>query len=372
MRASCCESERAGPLGLEQPAALERAARSRGDLLGELEILGREPPLRPEADEDERGRLAAHRDREERRKRRRRPVRVEARVGREVGCGEHVAVGRRLGERARDRQRPQLVRDVVAAGNREAARLADEHRREVAAERLGCGERGRVVGIRKRERLTEERGDAIEAALHARLMRPLGEGLGVPQRERGERREGAEQLLVVPVELARRVLDADADHAERLAARTPSARRAPARTRRRRVRDRRGDRLVVVDRDRAAGDDRRGRYALLGRELEADERRVEAVHRGAAKDVALAVEEVAVGGVGLEQLRHLLDEQAQHRLELELAGDDLRREEQRGLLLEAAAVLGQRVAERDRGAKPLERERRLGRERLQERRAPRP
>ena len=43
-------------------------------------------------------------------------------------------------------------------------------------------------------------------------------------------------------------------------------------------------------------------------ELEVEQRLVEAVHRDAPEDTALAVEEVAVGGVGVEQVADLVDE----------------------------------------------------------------
>ena len=74
------------------------------------------------------------------------------------------------------------------------------------------------------------------------------------------------------------------------------------------VRDRCGKRQVLVRRDGARLPQRGRGDALRRCELEADEAGVEAMHGGAAKDAALVVEEIAVGGVGAEQLRHLLDE----------------------------------------------------------------
>ena len=62
----------------------------------------------------------------------------------------------------------------------------------------------------------EDRRDAGEAALHARLPRALLVGLGVPQRERRQRGEGADDVgvaLAEPALFARR----GAEHAARLA-----------------------------------------------------------------------------------------------------------------------------------------------------------
>ena len=59
-------------------------------------------------------------------------------------------------------------------------------------------------------------GDAVEAALHARLARPLRVALRVPQRQRGERRERLEQLDVRVGERPLAVTDPDAEHAARL------------------------------------------------------------------------------------------------------------------------------------------------------------
>ena len=51
---------------------------------------------------------------------------------------------------------------------------------------------------------------------------------------------------------------------------------------------------------------------LACRELEAEQRPVEAVHCDAAEEPALAVEQVAVGRVRVEQLRELVGESLQH------------------------------------------------------------
>ena len=91
---------------------------------------------------------------------------------------------------------------------------------------------------------------------------------------------------------------------------------------------------VVTGRSRA---ERQAGEAGVGRELEADERRIEPVDGGAAQHAPLDVEEAAVGAVDAEQLRHLLDEPLQHELELELARHRARRLQQRRLLAPAGA-----------------------------------
>ena len=65
------------------------------------------------------------------------------------------------------------------------------------------------------------------------------------------------------------------------------------------------------------------------------------MHGGAAKHVALAIEQVAVRRVGAEELRHLVDEPLEHDVELELAGHDLRGMQEGSLLRDAATVLGE-------------------------------
>ncbi len=82
---------------------------------------------------------------------------------------------------------------------------------------------------------------------------------------------------------------------------------------------------------------------MLRRELESDEGRVEPVDRGAAKHAPLGVEEITVRRVGAEQLGHLLHEPFEHRLDLELARHDLRRVQERRLLVEAAPVLCEQI-----------------------------
>ena len=62
----------------------------------------------------------------------------------------------------------------------------------------------------------------------------------------------------------------------------------------------------------------------------------------------LGVVEVAVRPVGLEQLSELVDEPLQHRLEIELAAQDLGGAQKRGLLPETLAVLREQAAETNR------------------------
>ena len=59
---------------------------------------------------------------------------------------------------------------------------------------------------------------------------------------------------------------------------------------------------------------------------------------GAAQDSALPVEQVAVGGLAIEQPRDLVDEPLEHRLELELARDDLGRTQECRLLQQPPSI----------------------------------
>jgi hypothetical protein len=136
-----------------------------------------------------------------------------------------------------------------------------------------------------------------------------------------------------------RITQADAEHAARLARphhrRDERAREADVRL----VRHRRFDRRIVVRGDRRRAVERRARDPELRRELEADERGIESVYRRAPEHAALHVQQVAVGRVRTEQLRHLFDEALQHRVELQLARHDLRGMQQRRLLFESPPVL---------------------------------
>ncbi len=93
------------------------------------------------------------------------------------------------------------------------------------------------------------------------------------------------------------------------------------------------------------------------------------VHRGTAKHSSPRVVQVAVCGVGFEQLRHLDDQALQDGLHLELARHHLRRLDERRLTVEPPAVLlqelrgvegetdfaGDRLGERDFGLRPVPR-----------------
>src|SRR5947208_1709045 len=68
--------------------------------------------------------------------------------------------------------------------------------------------------------------------------------------------------------------------------------------------------------------------ALTHRKLEAEQRPVEAVHRDAAEQPAFSVEEVAVRGVGVEELRELVGQPLQDDGQVELAAEHVRRPEQ--------------------------------------------
>ena len=99
---------------------------------------------------------------------------------------------------------------------------------------------------------------------------------------------------------------------------------------------------------------------LVGGELEADEVGGKTVDGGAAERAARRVEQVAVGGVDLEQLRHLVDEELEDCVELELASERLRGLQEAGLLLDPPLVLRQE-------ARRVQRERRLAGHRLRHR-----
>ena len=96
---------------------------------------------------------------------------------------------------------------------------------------------------------------------------------------------------------------------------------------------------VIVRESRGALPDRPARKSPVGRELEADELRLQPVHGGASQRPVLAVEQVAVGCLALEQAGDFVDEPLDHSLELELTGHDLRRAQKRRLLQQTLPVL---------------------------------
>ena len=90
---------------------------------------------------------------------------------------------------------------------------------------------------------------------------------------------------------------------------------------------------------RPALPNRAGGETAVERELEAHELCRKAVDGGAAEHRARLVIEVAVGRVGVEQLCDLVGEALQHAAQLEVAGQDLGRAEQRALLADPLPVL---------------------------------
>ena len=241
-----------------------------------------------------------------------------------------------------------------------------EHGGRAPSERLGSGLGDRLERRGAGQRLPEHRSDAVEAALDPRLPRALREHLGVAQRERGEPRERLEDVRV-PVDEARSLAPPDAEHPVHLVA--PEHRRGDhvGEAVVGRVRNRRRDLAVRALDQRPSLADGGARQALAHRELEVEQRPVEAVHRDAAEEAALAVEEVAVGGIGVEQLGELVGQPLQDDRQVELAAEHVRRPEQGALLRELLLVPLQRLLERDAGAQPLERDGRLGGERLHHR-----
>ena len=107
---------------------------------------------------------------------------------------------------------------------------------------------------------------------------------------------------------------------------------------------------VVGGHDRAALADRQAGKSAAGGQLEADEGLVEAVDGGAAEHGALRVVQVAVGGVGLEQLGHLVRQPLHDRVPLEHAAQHVGGAEQSRLLRDPVAVLLEQAAETDRQA----------------------
>ena len=169
-------------LRLEQPTAVERTPGGTRDLLRELEVVLREVTLRLEEHEHQAA-VSGHRNREQRLERALPPVGLEPVVAEDAARREHLAVGRGLRQGAGQHECAHHLGQGVAADERETAGRGHEHRREIAAERLGRRLRRRVIRLGERQRLTEQRRNPIEAALDASLARPLGIALCVPQRE---------------------------------------------------------------------------------------------------------------------------------------------------------------------------------------------
>ncbi len=301
-----------------------------GDLLGEAEILRGERARLAEAHDDQAAGSVRDGDREQRGDGRALPCPAEPLVSDDRGRGEHLARRPSLVERRWNLDRAHLRGQPVRPGDRKPRGGRCQDRREISAERLGRRLRGRVVRLVERQRLSEKRRDAGEAALEPRLAGARLEALRVAKSQRGQRREGLEQLDIVVVETAFGVAHSDTEHAEPFA--RPHHRRfEPERER------------VVGGVGQAADDAlfavRHLRHPALRDELEPDQAGVESVDRGTAQDPPLAVDEIAIRRVDPQERRHLLDESQEDGVERQLARDDLGGVEQGLLLLEPAGVL---------------------------------
>src|SRR5439155_2880988 len=194
----------------------------------------------------------------------------------------------------------------------------------------------RIERLGARERLREEVRDSRERPLDTRLPASLREALGVAEAERGETGERLEQIEVIMVEWPPSAAAlADAENAADLAA---PDHRGDERVREAAVRIVRYlllELVVGLDCDRTLPLHRERGNTAVGRKLEADQVLVEPVDGCTAQRATLGVEEIAVRSVDAEELRHFLDEPAQHDVEVELAADRLRGVEQRALLLDA-------------------------------------
>src|SRR6185503_5323565 len=80
----------------------------------------------------------------------------------------------------------QQARKVVQALEPQVVLARHQHGGAATAERVGRGLGERVKGLLARERLAEDGGDPVEAALDPGLAGALGEALRVAKRERGE------------------------------------------------------------------------------------------------------------------------------------------------------------------------------------------
>ena len=341
---------------LVELASLERAACGPGKPPRELQVVVDELARRSEEDDHQAAVLPARRvdgDRKQRaeaRLDRQAPPRLaEAIVVRDVRRSEHAALGSAglehrcgIGEPV-SQELGERFGQLHRRGQRQAPRLRHQHCCCGAAERLGRSLSDRVQSRRLRERLGERRGDAEEAALDPRLADALFEARGVPHGQRREPRECLEQLGVGVVEVAFRVPRAHAEDATRIARPGHRCCDRAGEARVRLVRHGLLPVVVVVGEHGAALPEGFTGEPATRRELELQQRRVEPVDRGAAQNLALLVQQVTVGRVGVEQLRHLDDEPLQHGLQPQLAGDDLGRLQQGLLLFEPLRVLLQQA-----------------------------
>ena len=240
----------------------------------------------------------------------------------------------------------EIRRQLVRPDRLEAAARRHEHGGRGSSERLGGRLRDRLERRGARQRLPEHGRDPVEAALNPRLPCALREHLGVPQRERREPGESLENARV-PLREAAALATTDAEHAAHLVAPGHRRRDHVGEAFVRRMRNRRRD-LAVRALDQRPTFANRGAGEPVGRrELEAEQRLPEAVHRDAAEEPALVVEEVAVGGVCVEQLGELIGQPLEDDRQLELAAEDVGRTKKRALLRELLLVRLQRLLERD-------------------------
>ena len=345
-------------------------------MAGELEIVVTERALLPEEDEHEASagvarRLDRHREKREVALRSGDPTEVgqQPLVVGDGGRDEDAPFGRCTEERPVMLRRPlledasELLRKLVRPDGLEAAARGDEHGGRAAPERLRGSLGDRLERGRAGERLTEHRGDPVEAALDPRLPSALGEHLGVAQRKRRESCERLEDARVPLLEAAARA-PTDSEHAAHLVAPGHRSGHHVGESVVGRVRDRSGDLAVRALDQRCTFPHRCAGKTMADRELEAEQPRRETMDRDAAEDAALAIEEVAIRSIGVEELGELVGEPLEDHRQVELAAQHMRRPKQSGLLRELLLVLLQGLLEGDPGAKPLERDGRLRGERL--------
>ena len=366
-------------LGLEQLTAFERAARRVGEMPRELQVVFAERALLVEEDEDETSggfarRVDRHGDQ--------RGVAVgscgrphvgqQALVVGDGGRDEDAPVGGCAEERplllggTPFEDAPEILREPIRPDGFEPPARGHEDCRRAAAQSLRRCLRDRLERGRARKGLTEHRCDPVEAALDPGLACALREHLGVAQREcrqTGERLQDVRILLLEAAPLA----PADPQDAEHLVAPEHGGRDHIREAVVGGVRNRRGDLAVgAVDQWPALTGGCPGQAVTRGK-LEADERAVEAVHRDAAEMPTVAVEEVAVRGVRIEELGELIGESLQDDGQIELAAEDMRGAQERGLLRQLLLVSLQGLFERNARAQPLESGGRLRGERLHHR-----
>ena len=321
------------PLALVELAPFESSARGAREVLRELQVVVAEAPSPVEEHDREPraspGRLHGHGQHGavSRRSSRVSPFRVEAVVVRKGWCRDHEAVARTGSQRLGDggpEEACNLLRQAVLGGQLEPFLGRHQQSGGAPAERFGGGSRNGAQRLRLRDGRRKQRSDVVEGPLDPRLPRALVEALGIAKRERRERRERFEQLGVRARERALGIACADTEDAPNLV--RPHHRRddRPGEARIRVVGNGHGQVRVGTRESRRAAFDRLPCETAVGGELEADELRREAVHRGAAERPAHRVEQVAIGRFAVEQPRHLVDEPLEHGLELELARDDLR------------------------------------------------